>query len=84
MPRPQGYHHFTAHESDFLRRWPLEGKSATEIAELLQRGVTTVRRRMRRCLAANQGGAGRPRARTPKEEKKVLRAVEQTAQQRRS
>ena len=68
-------------ESDFLRRWSVEGKTATEIAELLQRDVTTVRRRMRRCLAAHQGGAGRPRALTPKQEKKVVRAAEQMIRQ---
>ena len=62
--------------------WADRGKIATEIAELLQRDVTTVRRRMRRSRVASLGGrAGRPRALTPKEEKKVVCVAEQMIQQ---
>ena len=74
--------HFTEKESELLKRWKAEGKPVQEIASLLQRDQTTIRRQLKR--APSRGGhrhAGRPRFLSPKEERKFVRAADRMIEQ---
>ena len=82
LGRPRGYTHVTEHEEQLLRRWTAQGKAAAEIAELLDRDVFTVARRMQRAGMVGRGAtAGRPRALSSDDEKRVVRTAERLIQQ---
>ena len=53
--------HFTEKETELLKHWQAEGKPVREIAGLLQRDETTIRRQMKGTrLRGGRPGAGRP------------------------
>ena len=63
--RTRGYTFYTADELRLLAQWVDEGRSATEIASLLGRDVSSVARRIKQLAAgATQSTVGRPRALT--------------------
>lgn len=74
--------HFTGKEVELLERWQAEGKPVREIASLLQRDETTIRRRMK---SARSGGghrrAGRPHLLSAKEETKIVRITGRMVEQ---
>ena len=71
--RPRGYTFYTAEELRLLAQWVDEGRSATGIAALLGRDVSSVARRMKQLVA---GGApptvGRPRALTAAQTERLV------------
>ena len=74
--------HFTEKEVQLLTRWRAEGKSVGEIASLLQRDETTIRRQMKRARVRGgrrRGGprrVGRPNCLSPKQVAKILRMTD--------
>ena len=77
------YTHVGGHEDSLIRRWMEEGKSATKIAELLRRDLSTVARRMRRLSSRRRQpcGAGRPKKLSAADEGRVERVAERMIQQ---
>ena len=74
--------HWSQKEGELLKRWHTEGKTVQEIADLLQRDETTIRRQMK--LSRARGGrrrVGRPRLLTPKQEKKIVRTADRMIEQ---
>ena len=78
----RGFVHFKPHEEESMRRWAAEGRSPSEIADLLDRDLSTIARRMKR-LASKKRVApeGRPRLLSPKDEARVVRTAERMVRQ---
>ena len=74
--------HLTEKDVEIRKRWQVEGKSVREIAGLLQRDGTAIRRRVK---SARSGGghrrAGRPSRLSPKEETKIVRITDRMIEQ---
>ena len=76
------FKHFTEKEAELLKRWQAEGKPVREIAGLLQRDETTIRRQMKSArLRGGRPGVGRPRHLSPKEEAKIVRMTDRMIEQ---
>ena len=75
--RPSGYSHSTTAEMGLLRKWVDEGKTATTIAGLLGRDLSSVARQIKKVGSrAVVRGAGRPTALSEAMEKKVVATTE--------
>ena len=78
---PHGYTHFTSTELGLLCTWAREGKTATAVAGLLGRDLSSVARQMRRAMGGAEGSrAGRPPSLTKAVEKKVAATAESLIQ----
>ena len=82
MSSMPAFTHVGAQEDGLIRRWVKEGKTASDIAGLLRRDVSTVVRRMQRLSAGNRKTrrVGRPSALSSADEAKIERAAERMIQ----
>ena len=83
MPgRTRHYKHVGAHEDELIRQWVSDDMSATEIAALLKRDLSTVARRIKRLRTRKPPRrAGRPRLLSKVDEARVERTAERMIQQ---
>ena len=74
--RPNGYKFYTAEELRLLAQWVDEGRSPTEVADLLARDLSSVVRRMKQLASGGVPSAvGRPRALTPRQIDRLVKVA---------